>query len=57
MRPVTIFFMELSIPANASLLPLACPTPPKLVGVALDWKTLAVGAVEVLNTLTQMSYR
>ena len=48
MRPATIFSIEFSVPANASLLPLACPAPPRLVGVALDWKMLAVGVVEAL---------
>ena len=47
MRPATIFSIEFSVPANASLLPLAaCPAPPRLVGVARDWKMLAVGVVE-----------
>ena len=50
MRPATIFSIEFSVPENASLLPLACPAPPRLVGVARDWKMLAVGVVEALDT-------
>ena len=47
LRPATIFSIEFSVPANASL---ACPAPPRLVGVARDWKMLAVGVVEALDT-------